>query len=85
MKKYDSIWIKSDEFPEPNAEGFFSSIPVLKCQQGPLICMTIEEALEMWNAGRHRQSDEFKSENLSKVTSPDFYNYLKSKGIDPTK
>ena len=56
--------------------------PELETIDAFIILKLIEELKELWNAGRQRSIDEISAENLSKVTSPDFYTYLQSKGIN---
>jgi len=81
MNKYDKIFV-----PDPECPAYIIPIkdkdgtPLME-HEGPVIVLSIEEALEMWNAGRRRASDELGAENLSKVTAPDFYTYLASKNI----
>ena len=80
MKQYDKIWI-----PDNNGEyGAFYLCPEVIAEErissidGPIICMTMEELRECFDAGWKRCA--FEKGNNSSI-APDFHNYLTSKGI----
>lgn len=81
MTKHDKIWIlnKAQEFALRDKDGYSPG-----CIEGPVICMTIKELKEMWNAGRQHLREAMQAERTEEpelIVSPNFETYLTSKGI----
>ena len=81
MNLYDKIWIpeKTQGMAFRDKEGDTPSIV-----SGPVIVLSIEEALDIWKAGMKRATEIAKMairEEEGNPDAPDFKTYLQSKGI----
>lgn len=91
MKLYDKVYVESSD-PDSGFALYEVQPPGLgRDYSGRLkkkenqVCMTIEEAIEMWSAAERRdrwffEREEFEKQNLP--DPPDFTQYLTSKGIN---
>lgn len=87
MKKYDKIYVPAESKKDTDYYMDNMGDTVGLTEFSNRIVITIEELRDIWDKGYVRGCEEFGKKHLDMCdpTTPNLDNYLKSKGIDPTK
>lgn len=80
MKRYDIILVDMPTSSVEPADARLKSGSPLRVIDGPIVCMTIEEAKELWDKATENGRNSMRTFLSNK--SIDFKTYLKSKGVE---